>query len=86
MAREIQGIVQRNPVILDKCCIFAVEQKEGSYLVLSTESQADKDSIFVEQGQEISIKGSIFEDKSFKGVLLTEQAKIKIHREGRTRE
>lgn len=78
MAKEIQGIVQRNPIMLEQCCLFAVEQKEGSYLVVSTDTQASKDNIFVEQGQKIYIKGSGIDDVNFKGVVVTEKAKVKI--------
>lgn len=81
MAKEIRGTVQQNPIMLEQCCIFAVEQKEGSYLVVSTDLQASKDNIFVEQGQEICIKGSGIENLNFKGVVVTEQAEIKISRE-----
>lgn len=81
MVKEIKGIVKENPVMLERCCVFAVEQKNASYLVVSTEWQAGMDNIFVEQGQEISIRGSTIEDSTFKGVVLTEEAKIKIKEE-----
>ena len=81
MAKEIRGTVQQNPIMLEQCCIFAVEQKEGSYLVVSTDLQASKDNIFVEQGQEIRIQGSGIEDMNFKGVVVTQQAKIEISRD-----
>lgn len=58
--------------------MFAVEQKEDTYLVVSTARQAGKDNIFVEQGQEICIRGSTIEDNNFKGVIVTEQAEIKV--------
>ncbi len=64
--------------MLENCCIFAVEEEGGFYLVISTDRQAAKDNIFVEQGQEISIRGSAIKDINFKGVVITEQAKIKI--------
>lgn len=81
MAREIQGIVQKNPIMLERCCLFALEQEEGSYLIVSTDLQACKDNIFVKQGQEVTIRGSGIEDMKFKGVLITEQAKIRISKE-----
>lgn len=78
MTEEIKGIVQENPVTLEQCCLFRLEHEEGSYLVISTDRQASKDSIFVAKGQEMVIKGSVMEDTKFKGVLITEQARIKI--------
>lgn len=80
MKEEIKGIVQENPIILEQCCLFALEQDGASYLVISTDRQASKDSIFVAKGQEMVIKGSVMEDTKFKGVLVTEQARIKIKR------
>lgn len=82
MAKEIKGIVHKNPLMLDSCCMFTVEQEEETYLVVSTDLQACKDNIFVEQGQQICIKGSSIEDMNFKGVVFTEQAKIKVSRNG----
>ena len=81
MAKEIRGTVWQNPIMLEQCCLFAVKQKEGSYLVVSTDLQASKDNIFVEQGQEIRIQGSSIEDMNFKGVVVTQQAKIEISRD-----
>lgn len=78
MRKEIRGLVQNNPILLEQCCMFAVEQKEDTYLVVSTARQAGKDNIFVEQGQEICIRGSTIEDNNFKGVIVTEQAEIKV--------
>ena len=78
MRKEIRGVVQNNPILLEQCCMFAVEQKEHTYLVVSTARQAGKDNIFVEQGQEICIRGSTIEDNNFKGVIVTEQAEIKV--------
>lgn len=80
MVKEIRGIVQKNPVLLERCCVFAVEQEKGAYLVVSTERQAGKDNIFVEQGQEICIRGGLMEADSIKGILLTENAKIVLNR------
>lgn len=79
--KQLRGIVQQNPVALEQCCIFAVEQGKDLYLVLSTEEQAGKDNIFVERGQEILIRGSMIEEQNFKGVILTERAKIALSRE-----
>lgn len=76
MKEEIKGIVQENPIILEQCCLFSVEQDGESYLVVSTDRQASKDSIFVAKGQEMVIEGSVLEDTKFKGVLITEQARI----------
>lgn len=78
MTEEVKGVVQENPVELEQCCLFALKQDEGSYLVISTDRQASKDSIFVAKGQEMVIRGSVMEDVKFKGVLVTEQARIKI--------
>lgn len=80
MIEEVSGIVQENPVVLERCCLFALEQKDGSYLVVSTDKQASKDNIFVTKGQEMYIKGCALGDRRFKGVLITEQARIKIRK------
>lgn len=76
MDKEVKGIVRQNPVMLEHGCMFVVEQDKGSYLIVSTDMQAAKDNIFVEQGQEISIKGSCMETLDLKGVLITRKAKI----------
>lgn len=76
MKEEIKGIVQENPIILEQCCLFLLEQDGESYLVVSIDRQASKDSIFVAKGQEMVIEGSVMEDTKFKGVLITEQARI----------
>lgn len=76
MKEEIKGIVQENPIMLEQCCLFALEQNGEFYLVVSTDRQASKDSIFVAKGQEMVIRGSVMEDTKFKGVLITEQARI----------
>ena len=78
MTEEIKGIVKENPVTLEQCCLFALKQDDGSYLVVSTDRQASMDSIFVAKGQEMVIRGSVMEDTKFKGVLITEQARIKL--------
>lgn len=79
MSKEIRGIVEKNPTLLDRCCMFVVKQNEEAYLIVSTDRQASKDNIFVEQGQEIQIRGSCTEYKNFKGIILTEHAEIKIN-------
>ena len=78
MTEEIKGFVQENPVTLENCCLFVLEQDGSSYLVISTDRQASKDNIFVAKGQEMVIKGSVMMDTKFKGVLVTEQARIKM--------
>jgi hypothetical protein len=45
-------------------------------MVVSTQMQACKDNIFVEQGQDIAIEGSAVTDLDLKGVIVTEKAKI----------
>lgn len=80
MDKEVKGIVRQNPVILEQGCMFVVEQDKGSYLIVSTDMQATKDKIFVEQGQEITIKGSCMETLDLKGVLITRKAKITLMR------
>lgn len=79
MTQEVRGIVQENPVVLEQCCLFTLKQEDGSYLVVSTDRQASKDNIFVAKGQEMHIKGSVLEDRRFKGVLITEEARIKMY-------
>lgn len=78
MAKKVRGIVLQNPIVLEQCCLFTVKQNGSTYLVLSTDKQASKDNIFVEQGQEICILGSGIEDVDVKGVIVTEQAHIRI--------
>ena len=80
MEKEIKGIVNQNPISLPPCCLFVVEQEDGFYLVISTDVQAAKDTIFVEQGQEIWINGSGIEGLNLKGILFTEQARINVNR------
>lgn len=75
---EISGIVQGEPMLIEDCCIFSVEGKEGVYLILSTERQAVKDHIFIGKGQEVQITGSILEQENFKGIFITEKSKILI--------
>ena len=80
MQKEIQGIVRQNPVILEKICVFTVEQDQGFYLVVSTDTQAAKDNIFVENGQEINIRGGYFETLDLKGIVVTNEAAINVSR------
>lgn len=75
---EIVGNVQGKPLLIEDCCIFSLEGKEGMYLILSTDRQAVKDHIFIGKGQEVQITGSILEQKDFKGVFVTERSRIKI--------
>ena len=70
MVTEINGIVQQNPIILEQCCIFSVEQENETYLIMSADRQAVKDHIFVQKGQRIHIRGSGVSDKNFKGVMV----------------
>lgn len=78
MTEEIKGTVTENPVLLENCCMFLIEQSDAFYLVLSTDVQATKDGIFVTKGQEMIIKGCLMDDVRFKGILVTEQAKINL--------
>lgn len=80
MRKEIRGLVKRDPIVLTDCCLYAVENNGGMYLVVSTEQQAGKDYVFVRGGQEIRILGSVMEDEKFKGILLTEEAQIKLEK------
>jgi hypothetical protein len=76
MINKIEGEVIQTPTALDNCCLFAVRTKQGVYMVVSTQMQACKDNIFVEQGQDIAIEGSAVTDIDLKGVIVTEKAKI----------
>lgn len=76
--REIKGIVDRNPVILEECCIFPVRRADGAYLVVSCDRQAVKDHIFVREGQEISVRGTGADTVEYKGIILAERAKISL--------
>jgi hypothetical protein len=76
MINKIEGEVIQNPAALDNCCLFTVKTNQGVYMVVSTQMQACKDNIFVEQGQDIAIEGSAITDIDLKGVIVTEKAKI----------
>lgn len=75
---EISGTVQGEPTLLENCCVFSVEGRDGLYLILSTDRQAVKDHIFIERGQEVQVIGSRLEQGSFRGIFLTERAKIEV--------
>lgn len=77
---EISGTVQGEPTLIENCCVFSLEGKDGLYLILSTDKQAVKDHIFIEKGQKVQVTGSILEQNSFKGVFVTERAKIEIRK------
>ena len=77
---EIFGIVRGEPTLIENCCVFSLEGKDGLYLILSTDMQAVKDHIFIGRGQTVQVAGSILEQNSFKGILITERAKIKIRK------
>ena len=81
MIKEIRGIVQNDPVSFSQCSVFAVEQGEDVYLVISANMQAAKDYIFVESGQEIIIRGGTIEDFHFKGVITAEKSRIALDQE-----
>ena len=76
MEKEITGIVKQNPIMLDHWGIFVVEQDKDVYLIVSSDRQAVKDHIFVEEGQEIRIRGSCMITEKLKGILITKEAKI----------
>lgn len=73
----IKGAVVKNPVMLEECCLFAIQRDDDVYLVISTDKQAAKDNIFVEEKQQMSIVGSY---KPLKGVILTSESKIELER------
>lgn len=77
---EIFGIIQGEPTLIENCCVFSLEGKEGVYLILSTDRQAVKDHIFIGKGQEVQATGSILEQGNFKGVFITERSKIKLRK------
>ena len=64
MKEIIKGIVKENPKEFEKCCIYSLEQEDGDYLVLSTDKQACKDSVFISKGQEIAVKGIMLAEKA----------------------
>lgn len=74
--RELRGIVDQNPVMLEECCIFPVRRADGAYLVVSCDRQAVKDHIFVREGQEISVRGAGVDTVEYKGIIFAERAKI----------
>ena len=76
MEKEITGIVKQNPIMLDHWGIFVVEQDKDVYLIVSSDRQAVKDHVFVEEGQEIRIRGSCLIAEKLKGILITKEAKI----------
>lgn len=75
---EISGTVQGVPTLLENCCVFSIEGKDGLYLILSTDRQAVKDHIFIERGQEVQLTGSRLAQESFRGIFVTERAKIEV--------
>lgn len=77
---EIFGTVRGEPTLIENCCLFSLEGKDGLYLILSTDRQAVKDHIFIGRGQEVQVTGSILEQDSFKGIFVTERAKIEIRK------
>ena len=77
---EIFGTVRGEPTMIEKCCIFLLEGKEGLYLILSTDRQAVKDHIFIEKGQWVQMTGSVLEQEQFQGIFITEKAKIEIRK------
>ena len=79
---EVLGTVQGEPILIENCCIFSLERKDGLYLIVSTDRQAVKDHIFIGKGQKVQVTGSILEQDSFKGILVTERAKIEIKKKG----
>lgn len=42
---EISGTVQGEPMLLENCCVFSVEGRDGLYLILSTDRQAVKEAL-----------------------------------------
>ncbi len=86
MEKEVKGIVKQNPIVLAPGSVFVVEQENELYLIVSTDIQATKDNIFVEQGQEITIQGSYIEIENLKGVLSTSKAKITLDRTNEERQ
>lgn len=76
MIKEISGLVEGNPLVLDNCCLFSVRQGDECYLVLSRGEQSAKDNIFVAKGERIHVKGGVFENECLKGILISQQSKI----------
>lgn len=63
MKEIIKGIVKGNPIELERCCLYTMEQNGDAYLIFSTGRQALKDSIFVAEDQEIAVKGVLLAEK-----------------------
>ena len=63
MKEIIKGIVKENPIDLERCCLYTLEQDDGEYLVISAGRQALKDSIFVTKGLEMAVKGVMIAEK-----------------------
>lgn len=77
---EMLGTVRGEPTLIENCCVFSLEGKDGLYLILSTDSQAVKDHIFIGRGQKVQMTGSMLEQDRFKGIFVTERAKIEIRK------
>ncbi len=76
MIKEIEGTVSEQLVLLEHCMLFAVKESDGCYLVVSTNSQACKDDVFVRKGQKIQVRGGTLDEITIKGVLITEKSQI----------
>ena len=73
---EIKGTVVDQIVCLEQCTLFAVQQKDGCYLIISENRQACKDDVFVRKGQKIRLQGGVLDGKAIKGIMITNNAEI----------
>ncbi len=80
MLTQINGVVQQKPIMLENCCLFVIKDNDDIYMVLSTDTQAGKDIMFVQKGQEMCIIGSSMVDNAFKGIFITREAHIKLEK------
>lgn len=75
---EIKGTVVDQIICLEQCTLFAVQQRDGYYLIISENRQACKDDVFIRKGQMIRLQGGVLDGKVIKGIMITENANIQL--------
>jgi phage-related protein len=76
--KKIQGTVTEQLVLLEQCSLFAVQEQDGFYLIISANEQACKDDVFIRKGQNVQVQGGLLEGKKIKGVIVAEKSQIKL--------
>ena len=78
MLKEIRGLVECNPIVLDGCSVYLLKHNAENYLVLSREIQSAKDNIFVKKGDKVFLKAGMIDAKAINGFLVTRKSQIEI--------